>query len=100
MWLVRLRIGPALPRALGWKRLKVGPSPTTASWTTSRSARRLLLFSALAMALFSVLAMSTRRLARREREDVQRCRNGQALDFARHFPAFKGRDARTSDRWI
>src|SRR5688500_10724507 len=41
MWQVRLRIGPALPRAFGMKRLIVGPSPAAASLTTSFSARRL-----------------------------------------------------------
>src|SRR5215207_8498963 len=61
MWQVRLRIGPALPRAFGMKRLIVGPSPATASFTTSLSARRLWLFSAFAMALFS--AFCTRNAA-------------------------------------
>src|SRR5262249_55196938 len=36
-------------------RFSVGPSPTTASFTTNPSGFRLALFSALAMALFSVL---------------------------------------------
>src|SRR5947207_12175550 len=36
-------------------RFKVGPSPTVASFTTKPSALRFALFSALAIALFSVL---------------------------------------------
>src|SRR5262249_21220670 len=38
-------------------RLNVGPSPTTASFTTNPSGLRLALFSALAIALFNVLLM-------------------------------------------
>src|ERR1051326_9639641 len=38
-------------------RLNVGPSPTTASFTTNPSGLRLALFSALAIALFDVLLM-------------------------------------------
>ena len=37
--------------------LTVGPSPTTASFTTNPSGFRLALFSALAIALFSVFPM-------------------------------------------
>src|SRR5437867_7493911 len=45
----------ALPRAGGMISFSVGPSPTIASITTNRSVFRLALFSALAIALFSVL---------------------------------------------
>src|SRR5207248_2194400 len=45
----------ALPRARGMIRFSVGPSPTIASFTTNPSGFRLALFSALAIALFSVL---------------------------------------------
>ena len=55
MWLVRLRIGLALPRARLLMRRIVGPSPTVASLTTSVSTFNSLLFSALAMALLRVL---------------------------------------------
>src|SRR5882672_4393931 len=44
-----------LPRARAIIRLNVGPSPTTASFTTNPSGFRLALFSALAIALLSVL---------------------------------------------
>src|SRR2546425_2701239 len=44
-----------LPRARGIIRLKVGPSPTTASLTTKPSAFKFALFSAFAIALLSVL---------------------------------------------
>src|SRR5438105_7489339 len=46
-----------LPRARAIIRLNVGPSPTTASFTTNPSGFRLALFSALAIALFSVFPM-------------------------------------------
>src|SRR5881296_3276573 len=55
MWLVRFKIRLALPRARAMIRLNVGPSPTVASFTTKPSGFRLALFSALAIALFSVL---------------------------------------------
>src|SRR5215469_3854435 len=45
----------ALPRARAMIRLKVGPSPTTASFTTKPSGLRFALFSAFAIALFNVL---------------------------------------------
>src|SRR6266511_389084 len=44
-----------LPRARAIIRLNVGPSPTIASFTTNPSGFRLALFSALAIALLSVL---------------------------------------------
>src|SRR6266704_4547968 len=46
-----------LPRARAIIRFIVGPSPTTASFTTRPSAFRFALFSAFATALFSVLPM-------------------------------------------
>src|SRR5438552_14615570 len=55
MWLVRFKIRLALPRARAMIRFNVGPSPTVASFTTKPSGLRLALFSALAIALFSVL---------------------------------------------
>ena len=58
MWLVRLRMALELPRARDFMRFIVGPSPTVASLTTSVSTRSSLLFSALAMALLSVLPTS------------------------------------------
>src|SRR6516162_5879911 len=57
MWLVRFRIRLALPRARAMIRFNVGPSPTVASFTTKPSGLRFALFSALAIALFSVLPM-------------------------------------------
>ena len=57
IWLVRFRIPLALPRARAMIRLSVGPSPTTASFTTNPSGFRLALFSAFAIALFNVLLM-------------------------------------------
>ena len=59
MWTGALADRTGASAAFGWNRLKVGPSPTIASCTTSLSARRLVLFSALAIALFSVLLIRT-----------------------------------------
>src|SRR6266496_141477 len=57
MWLLRFKMRLPLPRARAIIRFIVGPSPTTASFTTSPSAFRFALFSAFATALFSVLPM-------------------------------------------
>src|SRR4029453_2891002 len=55
IWLVRFRMALPLPRARAIIRFRVGPSPTIASFTTKPSGFRLALFSALAIALLSVL---------------------------------------------
>ncbi len=55
MWLVRFKIRLVLPRARAMIRLSVGPSPTIASFTTNPSGFKFALFSALAIALLSVL---------------------------------------------
>jgi hypothetical protein len=52
-----LRRGIAVPLAPALKRLRTGPFSTTALFTVSVSAARLLLFSALAIALLSVLTI-------------------------------------------
>ena len=57
MWDIFLRRGLAVPRAPALKRLRTGPFSTMALFTVRASAERLALFSALAMALLSVLAM-------------------------------------------
>src|SRR5215216_1276114 len=56
MWQLRLTIGPAEPRAFGIIRLKLVAVPATASFTRNVAGSALLLFSALAMADFNVLA--------------------------------------------
>src|SRR5882757_5138752 len=57
MWDIFLRRGIAVPRAPALKRLRTGPQSMVALFTVSESAERLLLFSAFAMALLSVLTM-------------------------------------------
>src|SRR5271165_2848420 len=52
-----LRRGIALPFAPALKRLRTGPFSTTALFTVSESDARLLLFSAFAIALLSVLTI-------------------------------------------
>src|SRR5829696_3870102 len=58
MWVMGLWIGNARPCARGRQRLIVGPSLQIASAMNSSSADRLMLFSALAVALFSTRATS------------------------------------------
>src|SRR6185436_14963024 len=58
MWQLRLRIGPAEPRAFGVKRRNVVAVPATASRTRRFSGFAPLLFSALAMADIKVFATS------------------------------------------
>jgi len=50
-------LGSADPRAAALKRFSTGPFSTMANFTVSESAERFLLFSAFAMALFSVFTM-------------------------------------------
>gem|GEM_PF-6909311 len=57
MWDIFLRRGIAVPRAPALKRFRTGPFSTMALLTVRLSAERLLLFSAFAMALLSVLAI-------------------------------------------
>jgi hypothetical protein len=72
-----LRRGIAVPLAPALKRFRTGPFSTTALFTVSESDARLLLFSAFAMALLSVLT--------RSRADLRGIRHagvtGKGLDF-------------------
>ena len=77
-------------------RFNVGPSPTVASFTTKPSGFRFALFSALAIALFSVLPIEKRRLFRSERKQIERRRNRQTLDLTRDFAHLERRNPRIS----
>ena len=90
MWLVRLRIALELPRARDFMRRIVGPSPTVASLTTRVSTFSSLLFSALAMALLSVLPTNKADFLVLKRDQVQRRRSRQTLDFARQLTHLEG----------
>jgi hypothetical protein len=57
MWLVRLMIGPALPRAFGWNRFKRGPSFATALFTRNSAASSFALLVAFAIADFNVFSI-------------------------------------------
>ena len=85
-------MGPALPRALRLEALEGRAFADGRFLHDEPSTRRLALFSALATALFSVLAMSTAAFFGLKGKEVERCRNRQALDFTRHFPGLEGRD--------
>ena len=85
MWQRRLRIGPAEPRALGVKRLRVVAVPATASLMRKDSGRSLLLFSALAMAECSVLATKRAPLRGHDGQHRLRLQGGQALDLTHDF---------------
>jgi len=76
MWLVRLRMGPALPPGLRLEALEGGPSPTTASRTTSASAEIVVVLGVGNGAL-ERLRDQRGGLARRKREQVQGGRYGQ-----------------------
>jgi len=56
MWQFRFTIGPADPRAFGIIRFMLVAVPATASFTRNVAGSKLLLFSALAIALRSVFA--------------------------------------------
>src|SRR5471030_535364 len=75
-WDIFLRRGIAVPLAPALNRLSTGPFSTRARFTTRESAERLLLFSALAMALARVLA---RRRADLRGTSARYCRAHVAL---------------------
>ena len=96
MWLVRLRIALALPRARDLMRFIVGPSPTVASLTTSVSTLSSLLFSALAMALLSVLPTKRADFLVLNAIRSSAAEAEQALNLARQFPHLEGRHPRAA----
>jgi hypothetical protein len=58
MWLIRFRIGPALPRAFGCHRFIVGAAFATALFTRKSSGFSFALFVAFAIADFNVFSIS------------------------------------------